>query len=82
LLAGFELQQDRDLDAPFAESVKPASFVVDQCFKRKLILRAADFEKGKDIVAIAPPLIINKQEISEMINIIDTAVTEFNKTIK
>ncbi|WP_144528674.1 aspartate aminotransferase family protein [Peribacillus simplex] len=82
LLAGFELQQDRDLDVPFAESVKPASFVVDQCFKRKLILRAADFEKGKDIVAIAPPLIINKQEISEMINIIDTAVTEFNITIK
>ncbi|MCY7753299.1 aspartate aminotransferase family protein [Bacillus haynesii] len=81
LLAGFELQQDRDADIPFSETVRPASFVVDQCFKRKLILRAADFEKGKDIVAIAPPLIINKEEVQEMINIIDDALTSFEKTI-
>ncbi|OCA87205.1 aspartate aminotransferase family protein [Pseudobacillus wudalianchiensis] len=82
LLAGFELQQDREADLPFAETVRPATFVVEQCFKRNLILRAADFEKGKDIVAIAPPLIINKEEISEMINIIDAAMTEFEKTVK
>lgn len=81
LLAGFELQQDRDADIPFSETVKPATFIVNECFKRNLILRAADFEKGKDIVAVAPPLIINKEEISEMINIIDAALTEFNKTV-
>ncbi|SDI16877.1 aminotransferase family protein [Alteribacillus bidgolensis] len=81
LLAGFDLQADRDTDKPFDESIRAASFIVEECFKRKLILRAADFEKGKNIVAIAPPLIVNKEEIEEMINIIDATLTDFKKTL-
>ncbi|WP_240375871.1 aspartate aminotransferase family protein [Bacillus piscicola] len=82
LLSGFDLQEDRDTDKPFDNSIRAASIVVEECFKRKLILRAADFEEGKNIVAVAPPLIVNKEEIDEMINIIDTALTEFEKTLK
>lgn len=81
LLAGFDLQADRDTDSPFEQSIRAAAFVVDHCFKNGLILRAADFEKGKNIVAIAPPIIINKEEVEEIISIVDDALTAFEKTL-
>ncbi|MED3564328.1 aminotransferase class III-fold pyridoxal phosphate-dependent enzyme, partial [Bacillus xiapuensis] len=81
LLAGFELQADRDTDTPFEQSIRAASFVVEHCFNNKLILRAADFEEGKNIVAIAPPLIINKEEVEEIISIVDDALTAFERTL-
>lgn len=81
LLAGFDLQADPDTDTPFEQSIRAASFVVEHCFKNKLILRAADFEEGKNIVAIAPPLIINKEEVEEIISIVDDALTAFEKTL-
>ncbi|MFC5588924.1 aspartate aminotransferase family protein [Sporosarcina soli] len=81
LLAGFDLQADRDNDVPFEQSIRAAKTVVEECFKRKLILRAADFEVGKNIVAVAPPLVINKQELEEVIGIIDDALTSFEKSL-
>ncbi|TDK63321.1 aspartate aminotransferase family protein [Bacillus salipaludis] len=81
LLAGFDLQADRDTDTPFEQSIRAAAFVVEHCFNNKLILRAADFEEGKNIVAIAPPLIINKEEVEEIISIVDDALTAFERTL-
>ncbi|MED1471006.1 aspartate aminotransferase family protein [Bacillus salipaludis] len=81
LLAGFDLQADRDSDTPFEQSIRAAAFVVEHCFNNKLILRAADFEEGKNIVAIAPPLIINKEEVEEIISIVDDALTAFERTL-
>ncbi|GIN21734.1 MAG TPA: aspartate aminotransferase family protein [Bacillus bacterium] len=81
LLAGFELMQDPDTETPFEQSIRAARYVVDHCFDNKLILRAADFEHQVNIVAIAPPLIINKQEVEEIINIVDDALTSFEKTL-
>lgn len=81
LLAGFDLQADPDTDTPFEQSIRAAAFVVEHCFTNKLILRAADFEEGKNIVAIAPPLIINKEEVEEIISIVDDALTAFEKTL-
>ena len=68
-------------DTPFEQSIRAAAFVVEHCFTNKLILRAADFEEGKNIVAIAPPLIINKEEVEEIISIVDDALTVFEKTL-
>ncbi|WHY93915.1 aspartate aminotransferase family protein [Neobacillus cucumis] len=81
LLAGFDLQADRDSDTPFEQSIRAAAFVVEHCFNNKLILRAADFEEGKNIVAIAPPLIINKEEVEDIISIVDDALTAFERTL-
>ncbi|MDQ6597234.1 aminotransferase family protein [Bacillus salipaludis] len=81
LLAGFDLQADGDTDTPFEQSIRAAAFVVEHCFNNKLILRAADFEEGKNIVAIAPPLIINKEEVEEIISIVDDALTAFERTL-
>ncbi|GAA0429335.1 aspartate aminotransferase family protein [Lentibacillus halophilus] len=82
LLAGFELQQDPSTNTPFDDSVGAAGIVDDECFKRNLILRTADFEKGVNILAIAPPLIVNKEDIDKIFNIIDEALTAFEKKIK
>lgn len=77
LLAAFELYEDREEGKLFDSSVFPANAIVDECFKRKLILRALG--PSNEIVAIAPPLIINKQEMEDMINIIDESVGAFKK---
>jgi len=79
LLAAFELHEDRDSGKLFDLSVAPATFVVEDCFDRKLILRTLG--SNREIVAIAPPLVINKQEIEEMIGIIDDSITAFEKKL-
>ncbi|MFD1708419.1 aspartate aminotransferase family protein [Siminovitchia sediminis] len=81
LLAGFDLMQDRDTNTPFKQSIRAARHIVDHCFDNGLILRPADFEEQVNIVAIAPPLIINKEEVEEMISIIDEALTSFEKSL-
>ncbi|WP_327365016.1 aminotransferase family protein [Virgibacillus dakarensis] len=80
LLAAFELYEDRDTGKLFDLSVAPATTVVDECFDRKLILRTLG--SNREIVAIAPPLVINKQEVEEMITIIDDAITAFEKKLE
>ncbi|HET7578610.1 MAG TPA: aspartate aminotransferase family protein [Bacillales bacterium] len=79
LLAAFELYEDPASGKLFDSSVQPATVVVDECFDRKLILRALG--SNREIVAIAPPLTINKQEIERMIAIIDDSITAFKKKL-
>jgi putrescine---pyruvate transaminase len=79
LMAAFELYRDRENNKLFEGSVKPGEAVVNECFDRKLILRALG--SHSEIVSIAPPLVINKQEIGEMINIIDASITSFEKRV-
>lgn len=79
LLAAFELYKDPQENVMFSADVQPAAQVVDHCFDRKLILRALG--ANREIVAIAPPLIINKQEIEKMISIIDDSITAFTRSI-
>ncbi|WP_082233010.1 aspartate aminotransferase family protein [Halobacillus massiliensis] len=79
LLAGFELYADRDRGLPFDSSVLPSTEVVEECFRRKLILRPLASNVGRNIVAIAPPLIINHQQVEDMVHIIDEAVTVFEQ---
>src|SRR5699024_10692708 len=76
LMAGFELFADAATEKPFTK-IKAAAEVVEECFKRKLLLRPLDFEEGVNIVALAPPLIITKEEIETIIDITDEAITSF-----
>ncbi|WP_145523960.1 aspartate aminotransferase family protein [Virgibacillus sp. SK37] len=79
LLAAIELYEDPETNTLFDDAVQPATVVVDECFDRKLILRTLG--SHREIIAIAPPLIINKQEIEEMIGIIDDSITAFVKKL-
>lgn len=82
LLAGFELYFDRDRQIPFDHSLAPATEVTEECFNRKLILRPLASKVGRNIVAIAPPLIINRQQIQDIINILDESITVFEKKFR
>lgn len=76
LLAAFELYNP-ETGERFDPNLQAATKVVDECFDRKLILRAiGDFR-----VAIAPPLVINEQEVKDLIGIIDESITAFKKTL-
>ncbi|WP_408009630.1 aspartate aminotransferase family protein [Pseudalkalibacillus sp. A8] len=79
LLAGFELYADRDKEVPFDPALLPATEVTEECFNRKLILRPLVSKVGRNIVAIAPPLIINQQQVQDIINILDESITVFEK---
>lgn len=62
-MAAFELYEDPTSGKLFDPTVFPANAVVDACFNRQLIVRALG--AYNQIVAIAPPLIINKEEIEK-----------------
>ncbi|MBT2618889.1 MULTISPECIES: aspartate aminotransferase family protein [unclassified Bacillus (in: firmicutes)] len=81
LLAGFDLMADPDTDTPFNDTVKASVTLVDECYQRGLLIRPFDFEPGMNIVAIAPPLIINKDELERIISIVDDSLTAFSKKI-
>ncbi|WP_221565904.1 aspartate aminotransferase family protein [Alkalihalobacillus sp. TS-13] len=81
LLAGFDLMKDPEENVPFDDSVKAAVSIVEECYQRGLLIRPFDFEPGMNIVAIAPPLIINKDEIERIITILDDSVAAFSKRI-
>ncbi|MEC5423267.1 aspartate aminotransferase family protein [Virgibacillus sp. C22-A2] len=74
LLGAFELYQDCTSKKRFDPSLGVAKRVVDECLKRKLIVRPITYE-GTDTIAIAPPLISTKEEIEQIVSIFSDAVS-------
>ncbi|MBU5211637.1 aspartate aminotransferase family protein [Heyndrickxia sp. FSL W8-0496] len=81
LLAGFDLMKDPDANIPFDESVKASVSLVDECYQRGLLIRPFDFEPGMNIIAIAPPLIITKNELEQIIHIVDDSLSALSKKL-
>jgi len=81
LLSAIELFEDPDTGKPFDISVQAAAKVGEECFKRKLLIRPIRVAEGKNIIAIAPPLVIQKQEIEDIINRLDDSIAAFKKTL-
>lgn len=79
LLSAIELYEDPDTGKPFDLSVQAASKVGEECFKRKLLIRPIRVAEGANIIAIAPPLVITKEEVEEIINRLDDSLTAFTK---
>ncbi|VEF47175.1 aminotransferase [Bacillus freudenreichii] len=80
LMGGIELLADRDLGKEFDSSANAAVTVVDECIKRNVILRALTFG-GKNIVPLAPPLIINEQQLETIFEVLSESITAFEKTL-
>lgn len=80
LLGAFDLLKDPENNIPFHEDIDAAGDMVEACSERGLIIRPCDFEPGMNILAIAPPLIITKEEIQEIITIMDDALSEIVHT--
>ncbi|MFK9092570.1 aspartate aminotransferase family protein [Bacillus salipaludis] len=79
LLSAFELYEDPASNKPFDLSVQAATKVGEECFKRKLLIRPIRVAEGKNIIAVAPPLVIQKEEVEEIINILDDSLKAFSK---
>jgi putrescine---pyruvate transaminase len=81
LLSAFELYEEPEADKPFDISVQAATKVAEECFKRKLLIRPIRVAEGRNIIAIAPPLVINKQQIEDIFFILDEAIAAFRKNL-
>ncbi len=79
LLTAFELYEDPETNRRFNLEVQAATRVANECFERRLIVRAIRVAEGENIIAIAPPLIINKEEIDKIISILDDSISAFER---
>ena len=69
LLQGMEFAADRATHAAFAPEVKPGKVVERLAKERGLILRSAN-----DFVAFAPPLVVRREEIDQMCDILEDSL--------
>ncbi len=54
-----------------------ANEIRQKCFEKHYLVGSV----GKDIIRLLPPLIINKKDIDEMINVLDAVLSEFNQQV-
>ena len=85
-LLGIELLRNQETLEPFnfEESGKVANLIAKKAFENGLILYpgggTVDGHRG-DHILIAPPFIIEKREIDEMISILDQTIGEVEKDL-
>ncbi|MBP2239634.1 adenosylmethionine-8-amino-7-oxononanoate aminotransferase [Cytobacillus eiseniae] len=78
LMAGLELLKDCQTKKTFENPVSP--LIVAEAAKRGLICRSVVFD-GQDVVVFAPPLIIKKEEIDKLIDIINESIAAVEEAI-
>jgi 4-aminobutyrate--pyruvate transaminase len=76
LLAAVELVADRDSKTPFPAESGLASKLPKMLFDRNIV----SFRAG-DVIAICPPLSINKDEIDFIVSAIDGALDELESDL-
>lgn len=77
LLGAIELVKNRETGELFDTAISP--IFVQETMKRGLILRTVTYEQ--DTVVFAPPLILSKAELNEMLRILDETFEFVRKTI-
>jgi adenosylmethionine-8-amino-7-oxononanoate aminotransferase len=84
LMVGFELVQDRQTKAPFPASLKVSRRIEDAALKRGLCIYSCtgcvDGVAG-DMVLMAPPQIITKAQVDELLTVLHEAVAEVDKEV-
>lgn len=78
LLAAIEIYKDAEAGVRFESKVSPQ--VVAEATKRGLICRSVTYNDS-DTIVLAPPLIINKEQIKEMLNILKESTKEVVKRV-
>lgn len=79
LLLGLELAADRESSWRFDKELGAAQLLVDAAFRRGLLLYPAGTDECPDAVLITPPLVIQPQEISELLRLLDEALGDFEQ---
>jgi len=80
LIASVELVEDKDSKKSFDPSKRVAAQVFGAAFKKGLITRGIAFN-GTDIIALCPPLIINKEQINQTLDILESAIQDVHKQL-
>jgi adenosylmethionine-8-amino-7-oxononanoate aminotransferase len=79
LFAGIEFVQDKETKEPFDPKIRYNGRVVDQCFENGLLVYpgsgTVDGVKG-DHIQVAPPLVVSKEEIDEILELLDKSIGE------
>jgi len=86
LMTGIEFVKDRETKEPFNESVNLNKRLVDEAFSRGLILYPGSSGgmingKGGNAIMVAPPFIITKDQLDELLSILDETITTIEKQI-
>lgn len=79
LMGAIEIVKDKRNGEQFKTSLAPV--IVSEAAKRGLVCRSVVFD-GQDTLVFAPPLIINKQEIEEMLFILNEALQAVERTFQ
>jgi adenosylmethionine-8-amino-7-oxononanoate aminotransferase len=84
LFAGIEFVKDTETKEPFAPEIGFNRRVVDKCFDNGLLLYPGpgtiDGVRGDHLI-VAPPLVVSKEEVDEILEILDQSLTEVEKEI-
>lgn len=78
LLVGFELVKDKETKEPFDPSLSVPWRLEDEAFERGLIIypgRGSLNGQVGDVTQLAPPLIITREQIDEVVRILDESIT-------
>jgi adenosylmethionine-8-amino-7-oxononanoate aminotransferase len=82
LMLGFELVEDRQSKEPFASEQRVSQLVEEAAFERSLVIYscsgAVEGVKG-DMILMAPPLIITRPQIDEIMAILHESIAEVEK---
>lgn len=69
LMIGIEIVKDRDNKEPAPKTV---SWIINECFRRGLLIIGG----GESAIRIAPPLVINREQVDEGLDILEEVIRE------
>jgi adenosylmethionine-8-amino-7-oxononanoate aminotransferase len=79
IFAGIEFVKDKETKEPFPADVAFYRRVVERCFEKRLLVypgvATVDGYVG-DHIQVAPPLVVNKEQIDEIVSLLDAAISE------
>lgn len=78
LIGAVELVKNKETNERFLEPLAPK--VIAEAAKRGLIMRSVVFD-NQDTLVFAPPLIIKKEEINELVQILNEAIEAVESTV-
>jgi adenosylmethionine-8-amino-7-oxononanoate aminotransferase len=85
-MTAFELVRDKETKVPFDPNLNVNSKIINKAFAKGLILYPpgntgnADGISG-NAVLVAPPLITSREQINEILNILDETIKEVDKEL-
>lgn len=79
LLLGLELTADARRQSPFPKKLRAGARLAQAAFERGLVLYPAGADECPDAVLVTPPLVIEPHQITELLDLLDRALDDFQQ---